>query len=127
MFNINDIQNAKNDAQSLVNSNLPWEEKYRGTDLESIILHKNVEQLFKNAIEMNSFDNYILHSGSPGTGKTMAAQVLANRLHLSIYRIDLSQMISKYIGETEKNMTELFQRAENMPMKHHEEFLLNMQ
>ena len=76
MFNINDIQNAKNDAQSLVNSNLPWEEKYRGTDLESIILHKNVEQLFKNAIEMNSFDNYILHSGSPGTGKTSLAKAI---------------------------------------------------
>lgn len=51
--------------------------------------------------------------GPPGTGKTMAVQVMANELGMDIYRIDLSQMVSKYIGETEKNITELFKRAEN--------------
>lgn len=49
--------------------------------------------------------------GPPGTGKTMAAQVLANELGLDIYRIDLSQIGSKYIGETEKNMGAVFQAA----------------
>lgn len=76
MFNVIDQQNATADMQSAINSNLPWEEKYRGTDLDSIILHRNVENLFKNAIEMNSFGNYILHSGAPGTGKTSIAKAI---------------------------------------------------
>ena len=76
MFNVIDQQNATADMQSAINSNLPWEEKYRGTDLDSIILHRNVENLFKNAIEMNSFGNYILHSGAPGTGKTSNAKAI---------------------------------------------------
>ena len=52
--------------------------------------------------------------GSPGTGKTMAVQVMANELGLDLYRIDLSQMVSKYIGETEKNISALFRRARNL-------------
>lgn len=52
--------------------------------------------------------------GAPGTGKTMAVQVMANELGLELYRIDLSQIVSKYIGETQKNITELFKRAKNM-------------
>lgn len=51
--------------------------------------------------------------GPPGTGKTMAAQVLANDLGLDIYRIDLSQVSSKYIGETEKNLGAVFDAAKN--------------
>ena len=53
----------------------------------------------------------VMFYGEPGTGKTMAAQVMANELGFELYRIDLSQIISKYIGETEKNITELFRRA----------------
>ena len=49
--------------------------------------------------------------GPPGTGKTMAAQVLARELGLDIYRIDLSQIESKYIGETEKNLGRIFAAA----------------
>ena len=49
--------------------------------------------------------------GPPGTGKTMAAQVLAKELGLDIYRIDLSQIGSKYIGETEKNLGKVFDAA----------------
>ena len=52
--------------------------------------------------------------GAPGTGKTMAVQVMANELGLDLYRIDLSQMVSKYIGETEKNISRLFKRARNI-------------
>ncbi|MGN6813308.1 MAG: ATP-binding protein, partial [Thermomicrobiales bacterium] len=51
-------------------------------------------------------------SGESGTGKTMAAEVLANALHLNLYRIDLSAVVSKYIGETEKNLRRLFDAAE---------------
>ncbi len=52
-----------------------------------------------------------LFSGPPGTGKTMAAEVIANELDLELYKIDLSQIVSKYIGETEKNLTQIFDEA----------------
>ena len=52
-----------------------------------------------------------LFTGASGTGKTMAAEVLANELRLDLYRIDLSQVISKYIGETEKNLRRVFDAA----------------
>jgi len=54
-----------------------------------------------------------LFAGESGTGKTMAAEVLANDLRLDLYRIDLSAVVSKYIGETEKNLRRLFDAAEN--------------
>src|SRR5262249_41672051 len=44
----------------------------------------------------------VLFAGPPGTGKTMAAEVMASELALDVYKIDLSQVVSKYIGETEK-------------------------
>lgn len=53
-----------------------------------------------------------LFAGPSGTGKTMAAEVLANELQLDLYRIDLSQVVSKYIGETEKNLRRVFDTAE---------------
>lgn len=54
----------------------------------------------------------MLFAGPPGTGKTMAAQVVARELYLEIYKIDLSQVMSKYIGETEKNLQEIFDEAQ---------------
>ncbi|MBA4156981.1 MAG: ATP-binding protein [Gemmatimonadetes bacterium] len=53
-----------------------------------------------------------LFAGASGTGKTMAAEVLAGGLALDLYRIDLSQVVSKYIGETEKNLARVFDAAE---------------
>ena len=53
-----------------------------------------------------------LFSGASGTGKTMAAEVMANELKLDLYRIDLSAVVSKYIGETEKNLRRIFDAAE---------------
>lgn len=54
-----------------------------------------------------------LFHGPSGTGKTLAAEVLAHDLGLDLWRIDLSQMVSKYIGETEKNLRAIFDAAEN--------------
>jgi hypothetical protein len=54
-----------------------------------------------------------LFAGASGTGKTMAGEVLANELDLDLYRIDLSQVVSKYIGETEKNLRRVFDAAES--------------
>ncbi len=53
-----------------------------------------------------------LFCGPPGTGKTYGAQVIATELQLELYRVDLSQLVSKYIGETEKHLGELFNAAE---------------
>ncbi|MFC5401658.1 AAA family ATPase [Cohnella soli] len=54
----------------------------------------------------------LLFSGPPGTGKTMASEIVAKELDMEIYKIDLSQIISKYIGETEKNLSEIFDEAQ---------------
>ena len=54
----------------------------------------------------------VLLSGPSGTGKTMAAEVIANDLNLDLYRIDLARIVSKYIGETEKNLRAVFDAAE---------------
>lgn len=53
-----------------------------------------------------------LFSGPPGTGKTMAAEIIASGLGLDLYKIDLSTVVSKYIGETEKNIERIFKEAE---------------
>lgn len=55
-----------------------------------------------------------LFYGPPGTGKTMAAQVIAKELDMKLFKVDISQMISKYIGETEKNLSRLFDKASKM-------------
>ncbi|MCX6045129.1 MAG: ATP-binding protein [Chloroflexi bacterium] len=52
-----------------------------------------------------------LFAGPPGTGKTMAAEVIAHALGLALYKIDLSTIVSKYIGETEKNLEHIFAEA----------------
>ncbi len=54
----------------------------------------------------------VLFSGPTGTGKTMAAEVLARELSLHLFQIDLSTVVSKYIGETERNLSVIFQEAE---------------
>jgi len=53
-----------------------------------------------------------LFSGPPGTGKTLAAEILTNDLALDLYRIDLSSVVSKYIGEAEKHLARIFDAAE---------------
>ncbi len=53
----------------------------------------------------------VLFAGEPGTGKTMAAEVLAADLGLDMYKLDLSSVVSKYIGETEKNLEQIFREA----------------
>jgi len=53
-----------------------------------------------------------LFTGPPGTGKTLAAQIIANELGIDLYRIDLSTIVSKYVGETEKNLERIFNEAQ---------------
>jgi hypothetical protein len=57
-----------------------------------------------------------LFTGPPGTGKTLAASVLANELNFALFRVDLGAVVSKYIGETEKNLNRIFDAAHSQPM-----------
>ena len=54
----------------------------------------------------------VLFAGPSGTGKTMSAEIMANELGLDLYKVDLSSVVSKYIGETEKNLSRIFDEAE---------------
>jgi hypothetical protein len=74
----------------------------------------NVYQRWGFAEKMSrGFGISALFAGDSGTGKTMAAEVIANQLRLNLYRIDLSAVVSKYIGQTEKNLRKLFDAAED--------------
>lgn len=53
----------------------------------------------------------MIFAGPPGTGKTMAAQVMANRLGMELYKVELASVVSKFIGETEKNLDMIFEQA----------------
>ena len=96
---------------------------------EDLIVEKSVEEKLKDACKHVKFKHKVyeqwgfrdkmaygkglclLFYGPSGTGKTMAAQVIAKELGLSLYRIDLSQIISKYIGETQQNLNQIFEEA----------------
>ncbi|KAB1230959.1 ATP-binding protein [Chryseobacterium viscerum] len=95
--------------------------------MDDIILEENVREQIKpighyiKALE-NGFFTTNEHSfkpgfialfyGAPGTGKTMLAGILANTFGIDMYHVDLSQVVSKYIGETEKNLEVLFNRLQ---------------
>ena len=66
---------------------------------------------FRRKVTYGRGVSVLLH-GPPGTGKTMAAQVLANDIGMELYRVDLSQVVDKYIGETEKNLARIFDSAQ---------------
>lgn len=75
--------------------------------------HQVVEQWGFDGHQANSRNLCVLFYGPSGTGKTMAASVIANELNLGLYRVDLSSVLSKYIGETEKHLAQLFDQAES--------------
>lgn len=117
----------KQSNQKLTQLALKIEPKYRWTDIvlsnEKIDLLKEVCSHVKyrfRVFDQWGFDKKLSHgkglsvlfSGPPGTGKTMAAEVLARELQLDLYKIDLSGVVSKYIGETEKNLAGIFKEAE---------------
>jgi hypothetical protein len=93
---------------------LPAEEERLLRRIESQVIHRGrVYDTFGFRARMNrGLGISVLFAGESGTGKTMAAEVLADALGLMLYRIDLSAVVSKYIGETEKNLRRLFDAAE---------------
>lgn len=71
-----------------------------------------VHYIWGTARAWNDAGLSVLFCGPPGTGKTMAAEAIADELRLPMFRIDLSQVVNKYIGETEKNLKKVFDAAE---------------
>ena len=94
---------------------LPDEDEYLLRQLTLQMVHRSqVYDTWGFREKMNrGFGINALFAGESGTGKTMAAEVIANHLNLNLYRIDLSAVVSKYIGETEKNLRRLFDAAED--------------
>lgn len=98
-------------------------------DWEDLVLHENVQ---KQITELQQWLKYnqvllqewemggrirkgyrVLFHGAPGTGKTLTASILGKYAQRDVYKIDLSMVVSKFIGETEKNLENLFSRAES--------------
>lgn len=79
-----------------------------------IKIQSQLDNLINNELKPSSLSGIrILFTGSSGTGKTLAASYLASRLSLPLYRVDLAALTSKYIGETEKDLSKVFSKAEN--------------
>lgn len=104
----------------LITTNLQWEDLVLGEDtlddinqlltwiecsdvvLDDFGLRKNLKRGYR-----------ALFYGPPGTGKTLTATLIGAKVGMDVYRVDLSQVISKYIGETEKNLSNIFDQAEH--------------
>lgn len=93
---------------------LPDDKKCQIQDIINYVSSKNMvygEWKFENNHTQQGLN--ILFSGDSGTGKTMTASVIANQLDLELYKIDLANVVSKYIGETEKNIDRIFSEFQN--------------
>ncbi len=84
-----------------INQLLAWIEKSEVV-LDDFGLRKNLKRGYRS-----------LFYGPPGTGKTLTATLIGAKVGMDVYRVDLSQVISKYIGETEKNLSNIFDQAEH--------------
>ena len=84
-----------------INQLLAWIEKSEVV-LDDFGLRKNLKRGYRS-----------LFYGPPGTGKTLTATLIGAKVGMDVYRVDLSQVISKYIGETEKNLSNIFDKAEH--------------
>jgi SpoVK/Ycf46/Vps4 family AAA+-type ATPase len=82
-------------------------------DLEIWLRHKNTLQQEWNIGRKVKPGYRVLFHGPPGTGKTLTATLLGKYTGKDVFRIDLSMVVSKYIGETEKNLANLFDKADN--------------
>jgi SpoVK/Ycf46/Vps4 family AAA+-type ATPase len=83
--------------------------EYGHARLDEIVEHARRQELLGEAGDLNVTTLFL---GPSGTGKTLAAEVLADELGLELYRVDLSKIVSKYIGETEKHLSRIFDAAE---------------
>ncbi len=83
------------------------------TDIKQACTHITLQNIVCDEWDFNKKIPYgqglnMLFAGPPGTGKTMLSHIIANELNMELYRIDLSSIVSKYVGETEKNLSKIF-------------------
>lgn len=105
---------------SLINTDLEWEDLVLKQETLDEVLELQT-WLTHNATLMEDWGMAsklkpgfrVMFYGPPGTGKTMTASLLGKYTNRDVYRIDLSMVVSKYIGETEKNLSSLFNKAKN--------------
>lgn len=104
----------------LITTPLEWEDMILDYDTQEALEEINTWIKHQHTILENWGLNRILKPGyralfygPPGTGKTLAATLLGKKNQMDVYRVDLSMIVSKYIGETEKNLAKVFDMAEN--------------
>ncbi len=110
---------SSNFPASLLTTNYEWDDlvlaEYTKEHLDELEMWLNHSETLLNEWDMSKSikKGYkALFYGSSGTGKTLTATLLGKRFNKPVYRVDLSQLVSKYIGETEKNLEKIFQSAE---------------
>lgn len=105
---------------SLIHAKYDWKDLVLPEEEKTMLMNACDQITYKHIVYNNwGFEKRLaygrgvsmLFAGPPGTGKTMAARVVANALGIEIYKVNLSQIMSKYIGETEKNLNVLFDEA----------------
>ncbi len=114
------IQHKLGDLCTLIPAKHDWSQLILADEQKEMLKHACDQIRYKHRV----YDDWGFHrriaygrgvsmlfEGPPGTGKTMAAQVVGHELAIDIYKVDLSQIVSKYIGETEKNLNNLFTQA----------------
>ncbi|HEU0031130.1 MAG TPA: ATP-binding protein [Kofleriaceae bacterium] len=108
------------DVAELVSTTLTWDDLVLRDDVATRILEIVAAVRFRDQVMGRwGFSDKLpygrsvsaLFSGAPGTGKTMAATLIGKELGLEVFRVDLSKVVSKYIGETEKNLARVFEEA----------------
>jgi DNA polymerase III delta prime subunit len=104
----------------LLTTDLNWDDlvlsKSISHDINEILLWFKMQNTLENNTHLSKWlkPGYrALFYGPSGTGKTLTASLLGKSVNLPVYRVDLSMVVSKYIGETEKNLAKVFDRAEN--------------
>jgi len=117
--NLSALASPVNTTQRWQDLVLPQEQKEA---IEEIVMHAQFRQRvfeewgFSRKIGSRGRGLGCLFSGPPGTGKTMTATLIAQELGLDLYQVDLSRIVDKYVGETEKNLARLFDEASRVPV-----------
>lgn len=116
----NQMSSELSQKATRVEAKFGFEDIVMNPDQRETIMHAIEQMNFKNKVyeDWNYMKKYpygrgltVLLFGAPGTGKSMMAQVLAHELNLELYRVDISKVVDKYVGETEKSLSMIFREA----------------
>ncbi len=116
----NQMSSELSQKATRVEAKFGFEDIVMNEDQRKTITHAIEQMMYKNRVydDWNYMKKYpygrgltVLLFGAPGTGKSMMAQVLAHELNLELYRVDISKVVDKYVGETEKSLSMIFREA----------------